>query len=218
MTRIKICGLSRPCDVDYVNEAMPDFCGFVIDVPASRRNVTAETVRELRARLAPEIRPVGVFVNAPQALIVSLVQDGTLSMVQLHGQESDDYITELRNQLAALQSQPLVPLVQAFSIRTTEDVRRAEASLADHVLLDHGAGGTGSVFDWSLLRGISRPFLLAGGLKPENLQQAIEATHPWAVDLSSGVETDGKKDRGKILAAVQTARTNSTNELNEQHE
>ena len=211
MTRIKICGLTRPCDVDYVNEAMPDFCGFIIDVPASRRNVTAETVRELRARLAPEIRPVGVFVNAPQALIVSLVQDGTLSMVQLHGQESDDYITELRGQIA-------VPLVQAFSIRTTEDVRRAEASLADHVLLDHGAGGTGSVFDWSLLRGISRPFLLAGGLRPENLQQAIEATHPWAVDLSSGVETDGKKDRGKILAAVQTVRTNSTIEQNEQHE
>ena len=211
MTRIKICGLSRPCDVDYVNEAMPDFCGFVIDVPASRRNVTAETVRELRARLAPEIRPVGVFVNAPQALIVSLVQDGTLSMVQLHGQESDDYITALRGQIA-------VPLVQAFSIRTTEDVRRAEASLADHVLLDHGAGGTGSAFDWSLLQGLKRHFILAGGLKPENLQQAIEATHPWAVDLSSGVETDGKKDRGKILAAVQTVRTNSTNELNEQHE
>ncbi|MBQ9268899.1 MAG: phosphoribosylanthranilate isomerase [Oscillospiraceae bacterium] len=199
MTRIKICGLTRPCDIEYVNRAKPDLCGFIIGVPKSRRNVSPETVRTLRASLDPAILPVGVFVNAPVEQITALVRDGTLSVVQLHGQEDERYITALRQTIS-------VPIVQAFSVRTEADVAAAEKSSADHILLDHGSGGTGTAFDWSLLEGISRPYILAGGLNPENLPEAVRRLRPWAVDLSSGVETDGKKDPGKIFAAVQTVK------------
>ena len=200
MTKIKICGLSRPEDIRYVNEAKPDFCGFIIGVPRSRRNVSPETVRTLRRMLHKEICPVGVFVNGDPQIIATLVWDGTLSMVQLHGQEDDAYIAALRREIT-------VPIIKAFSVHSREDVQRAEQSSADYILLDHGKGGTGQTFEWSLLHGLSRPYILAGGLNPENLPAAIGRLRPWGVDLSSGVETDEIKDRNKILAAVQVART-----------
>ena len=206
MTKIKICGLFRSCDIDYVNEAKPDFCGFIIDVPKSHRNVTVEQVRLLRKSLCPEIQAVGVFVDAPQELIAGLVLDGTLDLVQLHGQEDEVYIAELRKQIS-------VPIIKAFSVQTSEDVRRAEESSADCILLDHGSGGTGASFDWSLLTGLTRPYVLAGGLTPKNLPGAIKRLHPWTVDLSSGVETDGEKDRSKILAAVQVVRNMDLEDL-----
>ena len=195
MTKIKICGLRRPEDIAYVNEAKPDFAGFIIDVPKSRRNVPREKVRELTALLSPEILPVGVFVNAPMETILSLVTDGTLKAVQLHGQESQSYLEELKKQVA-------VPLIRAFSIRSPEDLTEAEKSPADFVLLDNGAGGTGETFDWSLLSSFDRPFFLAGGLGPDNLEQAVRTIRSYAVDLSSSVETDGVKDRSKIVEAV----------------
>ena len=194
MTKIKICGLRRPEDIAYVNEAKPDFAGFIIDVPKSRRNVPREKVRELTALLSPEILPVGVFVNAPMETILSLVTDGTLKAVQLHGQESQSYLEELKKQVA-------VPLIRAFSIRSPEDLTEAEKSPADFVLLDNGAGGTGETFDWSLLSSFDRPFFLAGGLRLENITEAVSRFHPYALDLSSGVETDGYKDKEKIIAA-----------------
>ena len=196
MTKIKLCGLSRPCDMDYVNEANPDFCGFIINYPRSRRSVTPEQVRGLCRNLRREIRAVGVFVDAPLETILSL-QD-VLSMVQLHGQESEDDIAALRSACA-------LPLIQAFQIRTEADLLRAEASPADHILLDSGQG-SGLRFDWSLLRRIRRPYILAGGLTPENLGAAVEQLHPWGVDLSSGIETGGFKDRDKMIAAVNAVR------------
>ena len=199
MTKIKICGLRRPEDIAYVNEAKPDFAGFIIDVPKSRRNVPREKVRELTALLSPEILPVGVFVNAPMETILSLVTDGTLKAVQLHGQESQSYLEELKKQVA-------VPLIRAFSIRSPEDLTEAEKSPADFVLLDNGAGGTGETFDWSLLSSFDRPFFLAGGLRLENIPEAVSRFHPYALDLSSGVETDGYKDKEKIIAAVAAVR------------
>ena len=199
MTKIKICGLRRPEDIAYVNEAKPDFAGFIIDVPKSRRNVPREKVRELTALLSPEILPVGVFVNAPMETILSLVTDGTLKAVQLHGQESQSYLEELKKQVA-------VPLIRAFSIRSPEDLTEAEKSPADFVLLDNGAGGTGETFDWSLLSSFDRPFFLAGGLRLENITEAVSRFHPYALDLSSGVETDGYKDTEKIIAAVAAVR------------
>ena len=199
MTKIKICGLRRPEDIAYVNEAKPDFAGFIIDVPKSRRNVPREKVRELTALLSPEILPVGVFVNAPMETILSLVTDGTLKAVQLHGQESQSYLEELKKQVA-------VPLIRALSIRSPEDLTEAEKSPADFVLLDNGAGGTGETFDWSLLSSFDRPFFLAGGLRLENITEAVSRFHPYALDLSSGVETDGYKDKEKIIAAVAAVR------------
>lgn len=199
MTKIKICGLSRPCDIAYVNEAKPDFCGFIINVPKSRRNVSPDTVRQLVKTLSPEVKPVGVFVNAPVDEITALVQDGTLSYVQLHGHEDEAYLAALRQRIQ-------VPIIQAFKVSCPEDAARAEASSADYILLDNGSGGTGKTFDWTYLSSVTRPYILAGGLGPDNLPQAVSQLSPWGVDLSSGVETNGYKDREKVLAAVRAVR------------
>ena len=199
MTKIKICGLSRPEDIKAVNEAEPDFAGFVIEVPKSRRNVSAGQVRELAKGLAKQIQAVGVFVNASVELVAGLLNDGTLAMAQLHGSEDEAYIQELRQQTDK-------PLIQAFSIRTERDVERALQSSADYLLLDQGSGGTGQCFDWSLIPELTRPFFLAGGLGASNLSEAISRVKPWAVDLSSSLETEGRKDPAKIQAAVKLVR------------
>ncbi|MDY5972931.1 MAG: phosphoribosylanthranilate isomerase [Butyricicoccus sp.] len=199
MTKIKLCGLSRPCDIDFVNAVQPDFCGFVIDVPKSRRNVTPEQVRALCARLAPSIKAVGVFVNAPPEEVAALLETHATAAAQLHGQEDDAYIRSLRRLTDA-------PIIQAFHAASPADIERANHSIADCILLDHGAGGTGCTFDWSLTDRVTRPYILAGGLTPENLPRAIERCHPFAVDLSSGVETNGCKDLNKMRAAVAAVR------------
>lgn len=199
MTKIKICGLSRPCDIEYVNEAKPDFCGFIINVPKSKRNVSPDTVRQLVKNLSPDVKPVGVFVNAPMDEIAALTEDGTLAYVQLHGKEDEAYIAALRERIH-------VPIIQAFKVSCPEDVAHAQQSSADYILLDNGSGGTGKTFDWSHLRDITRPYILAGGLGPDNLGLAVSQLAPWGVDLSSGVETDGFKDKNKVLAAVQAVR------------
>lgn len=199
MTKIKICGLSRPCDIEYVNEAKPDFCGFIINVPKSKRNVSPDTVRQLVKNLSQDVKPVGVFVNAPMDEIAALTEDGTLAYVQLHGKEDEAYIAALRERIH-------VPIIQAFKVTCPEDVAHAQQSSADYILLDNGSGGTGKTFDWSHLRDITRPYILAGGLGPDNLGLAVSQLAPWGVDLSSGVETDGFKDKNKVLAAVQAVR------------
>ena len=198
-TRIKICGLTRPEDIQAVNQAKPDFAGFIVEFPKSRRNVTVEQLKALREELDDSILPVGVFVNAPVELPAQLLNEGTISLAQLHGQENEDYIRQLKIMTDQL-------LIKAFSIKTEEDVKRAIRSEADYILLDQGAGGTGETFDWSRVPSIKRPWFLAGGLGCDNLETAIKMLHPWAVDLSSSVETDGHKDPDKIVKAVQTVR------------
>lgn len=199
MTKIKICGLSRPCDIDFVNEARPDFCGFVLGAPNSPRNISIPQLYKLRPRLDVSITPVGVFVNDPLDLILPLAEDRMLGAIQLHGSESPSYIRSLK-QLTSL------PVIKAFRVSGPEVLREAEESPADWILLDNGAGGTGRSFDWSLLTAFKRPFILAGGLGPENLAEAIKTLHPWGVDMSSGVEREGRKDKEKILAAVTAVR------------
>ncbi len=201
MTRIKICGLTRREDVEAVNAARPDYCGFVLQVPGSRRNLTLSQAEALSRLLKPQILPVGVFVNASLPTIREAVDRGIIRAVQLHGQETEDFVRQLQRQVE-------VPLFQAFSIRTEADVERARRSPADVLVLDHGAGGTGQAFDWSLIAGrLQRPFFLAGGLGPDNVAKALGQVHPWAVDMSSGVETDGKKDPTKMMAAVAAVRS-----------
>lgn len=198
-TRIKICGLTRPEDIQAVNQAKPDFCGFIVEFPKSRRNVTVDQLRKLREKLDENILPAGVFVNAPSELPAMLLNEGTIALAQLHGQEDEEYITRLKGMTDQL-------LIKAFSIKTEEDVEQALRSGADYILLDQGAGGTGETFDWNLVPSIKRPWFLAGGLGCDNLETAIQRLHPWAVDLSSSVETDGHKDPDKILKAVQAVR------------
>lgn len=196
MCKIKICGLFRRADAAAVNAAMPDYAGFVC-WPHSRRYVTPKAAADLKRLLDPAIQTAGVFVDAALDEILSLADSGTVDIVQLHGHESEEVIRTLR------QARPGLPIWKAFVIRTLEDIRRAEQTEADMPLLDNGYG-TGRAFDHSLIAAFSRPYILAGGLTAENLPQVLTQYHPAAVDLSSGVETEGLKDPAKILQAVQT--------------
>jgi len=198
MTKIKICGLFRPCDIDYVNEAMPDYIGFILHFPKSHRNVTADRAAQLRSRLSPEIGAAGVFVDQPMDLVSETAARVGLNVIQLHGHEDDGYIAALREKTG-------LPVWKAFQIRGEADLAAAEKSSADEILLDNGYG-TGTAFDWSLAASLRRPILLAGGLTPESIPAAVRALRPKLLDLSSGVETNGGKDREKILAAVRAAR------------
>ena len=202
MTRIKLCGLSRPCDIEAANALKPDYIGFMF-APKSRRYVSPEAAAGLRKRLDPAIRAVGVFVNERPEAVAALLRAGTIDIAQLHGSEDTAYIDRLR----ALTGQPLV---QAFRMESERDIAAAQASTADFVLLDSGAGGTGTAFDWTLLRGICRPYFLAGGLDPDNVGNAVRLLCPYAVDVSSGIETDGKKDRNKMAAFVAAVRKEET--------
>ena len=197
MTKIKLCGLSRLCDIEAVNALRPDYIGFVF-APGSRRRVSVQTAMELRQALLPGITAVGVFVDEEVGNVAGLLNQGVIDMAQLHGHEDEAYVAKLRLLTGR-------KLIQAFRIRTEEDVRRACRSKADHVLLDSGAG-TGRSFDWKLVRKANRPYFLAGGLDPELVGEAIMALAPYAVDVSSGIETGGLKDPEKMAAFVRAVR------------
>ena len=199
MTKVKICGLFRPSDIEYVNEVRPDWCGFVVNFPKSHRNLSPDQVRALRRGLDSAVTPVGVFVDQPVEEVTALLNDGTISIAQLHGHEDGDYIRTLRT------AAPGHPVWKAFKVQGPGDLETANASPADLVILDNGYG-TGETFDWSLAGGVTRPFLLAGGLTPENIPDAIRLLHPYGLDISSGVETEKRKDLAKIRTAVTAAR------------
>lgn len=201
MTKIKLCGLSRPQDIGAANALKPDYMGFVF-ARKSRRYVSPEQARALREGLDPGIRVVGVFVREEPEVVAALLESGVIDIAQLHGGEDGDYIRRLR----ALTGKPLI---QAFRIDSAADLDRARASSADGILLDNGAGGTGAAFDWTLLRGFDRPYFLAGGLEPGNVAEAVRALRPFAVDVSSGIETDGLKDFNKMKAFVEAVRAAS---------
>ncbi len=198
MTKIKFCGLSRPCDIEAANGLMPEYIGFVF-APASRRYVTPERAKALKALLSSQISAVGVFVNERPERIAGIADMGILEFIQLHGTEDEAYIRRLRT-LTDL------PVIRAFSIAGERDVEAANESSADYVLLDAGKGGTGTRFDWSLLPGMRRPCFLAGGLDTDNAAEAVRRFHPYALDISSGIETDGVKDPGKMAAFAAAVR------------
>ena len=188
MTKVKLCGLKRNCDIDWANEFRPDYVGFVF--AGTKRRITDETAKAFRRRLVADIPAVGVFVNEPIAHITALVQQGAIQLVQLHGQENEAYIQQLRHHVQT-------PIIQAFSVRGIEDIKKAQHSAAEYILLDQGSGGSGIPFDWSVLRQVDRKYFLAGGLTPENVEQAL-SFQPYAVDVSSGIETNGVKDKEKM--------------------
>lgn len=197
MTKIKFCGLSRPCDIKAANELNPDYIGFVF-APESRRYVSPDKVVELKRLLAPKIQAVGVFVNEQPQNVAELLRKGIIDIAQLHGDEDEDYIAKLR-----LFTEK--PIIKAFHIRTANDMKAAEHSIADYILLDSGAG-TGTVFDWKLIQNIKRPSFLAGGLSPHNVGNAVNMLRPYAVDVSSGIETAGRKDKTKMAAFIAAVR------------
>ena len=197
MTAIKICGLFRDCDIDYVNEVLPEYAGFILEYPKSRRNVSISRAAELRKRLHPGIRAVGVFVDRPAEEIARAAASIGLDVIQLHGREDNACIRRLQEHTG-------LPVWKAYRVRSAEDLAEAEDCAADGILLDAGYG-SGQTFDWSLLRGRKKPFFLAGGLTPENIPEAVRQYGPALLDISSGVETGGVKDREKIRAAVSAA-------------
>ena len=198
MTKIKLCGLSRPEDIAAANEVNPDYIGFVF-APKSKRYVSPQQAALLRARLDPAIKAVGVFVNEPPEAVALLLNENIIDIAQLHGQEDAAYLARLRSLTAK-------PLWQAFRAETAAGLAAAARSPADMVLLDSGAGGTGTVFNWKLLQGFPRLYILAGGLDADNAADAVTRLHPYAVDVSSGIETAGKKDPAKMAAFAAAVR------------
>lgn len=198
MTLVKICGLTSDEDVDCINRLHPDMVGFVFYRP-SRRFIDAAKATELRSRLDPGIQAVGVFVDEDPLVIADLVHKGIISAVQLHGFEDDEYIRGLRKLVD-------VPIIKAFVVRSREDLEHARRSQADMVLLDSGKG-SGKGFDWSLVGDLGRDYILSGGLSPGNVSDAVARMHPFGVDVSSGVESDGVKDPAKVRDFIAIARS-----------
>ncbi len=153
---------------------------------------------ELKSKLNPETKAVGVFLDDDLDTVGALMNLGIVDMVQLHGSEDEEYIAKLR----AITDKPII---KAFIINNENDVRLAEESSADYILLD-GGKGEGRAFNWKLLEEIKRPFFLAGGLNTDNAEAAVADLHPFAVDVSTGIETDGVKDKEKMTAFVAAVR------------
>lgn len=199
--KIKICGLSRIEDIEYANEALPDYIGFVF--AKSRRQVTPEKAAELKGLLDSRICAVGVFVNADIDFIAGLVHNDIIGCVQLHGSEDEEYVKLLRSRIPES-----APLIKAFSVSSSENIRKAVKFPCDYMLLDNGSGGTGKAFPWELLSGnLPERVFLAGGISCENISEAVRL-RPFCIDVSSGAETDGVKDRNKILALTDCVRAN----------
>lgn len=197
MTKIKLCGLSRPCDIEAANELQPDYIGFVF-APKSSRYVTGEKAAELKRRLSPGIQAVGVFVNEPPEKVAALLENGVIDIAQLHGSEDAQYMERLRQCTGK-------PIIRAFRVKSAEDIKTVAHCTADYLLLDSGAG-TGTVFDWTLVKNIRRPYFLAGGLDSGNVANAVRELHPFAVDVSSGIETNGVKNKIKMAEFIAAVR------------
>ena len=194
--KIKICGLFRDCDIDYVNEAKPDFIGFVF--AKSHRQVSKETAKNLKNKLDKNILAAGVFVNEDINNIVEICNANIVDFVQLHGDEDDKYISELKKVCNK-------KIIKAMKVKTGEDIIRWRNSLADWLMFDAGKG-EGKTFDWSILKNFIRPYFLAGGINESNIDEAIKL-NPYCIDVSSGVETNKVKDKQKILNIVKVVKT-----------
>ncbi|WP_462399183.1 phosphoribosylanthranilate isomerase [Lacticaseibacillus pantheris] len=194
-TKVKICGLTIPADVKIVNETLPDYAGFVF--APGRHHISTDQASKLRALLDPSIVSVGVFVDAPLDVMLNAVDSGAISIVQLHGHEPET-VVEL------LQSRG-VPVVRVF--QGHQDTRPTTA--ADYVMLDTGAG-SGRTLDWRHLTATSAPLFLAGGLTPTNVATEINAVSPFAVDVSSGVESGGHKDPVLVRDFIRNVRAATT--------
>lgn len=201
MTKIKICGIKRREDAEYVNILRPDYIGFIFAESRPKRYITPDNALFLRKMIDREIKSVGVFVDSPPEDICRVAKKGIIDVIQLHGNESEEYISDIKN-LTGL------PVIKAFKISSAEDLESSVKSCADFILLDNGIGGTGQSFDWTLIKNLQRPFFIAGGLDCENVSRAVLQYSPYGVDVSSGVESDGVKDFKKIsdfIAQVKNA-------------
>lgn len=201
-TKVKICGMTRMEDIQAANAACTDYVGFVF--AKSRRQIDFDTALRLKAELRGEIQSVGVFVNETVEKIAALVQEKVIDAVQLHGYEDAAYIERLR-------AMARVPIIKAVRVQSPEQIQYYAKLPCDYLLFDTYVkgewGGSGKSFDWSVIPKLQKPYFLAGGLNPQNVTDAVTALHPYCVDVSSGVETDGSKDSGKMDEFVKRVRS-----------
>ncbi len=200
---IKLCGLRRPEDIAYINEAKPDFAGFIL-AEGYRRTISPETAEMLAKQLDHSVKAVGVFIDQPVKFVAEVAEKAGFYAVQLQGNEDAEYISELKK-ISDMK------IWKAVRVQTAEDIHKAESCGADMLVLDSyskGAnGGTGKTADWELIRNtvISMPYLLAGGINIDNISEAMKIS-PCGVDISGGTETDGVKDPAKIQAIMNLVR------------
>ena len=197
MIKIKLCGVSCPEDVELVNRLHPDYVGFLfINDP---QQIDQKTAASLRKRLDPSIEVIGVFENERPLFITNLLRQGIIDAVQLRGRETEDDIQAIRQQVNC-------PVLQMVRVETPADVLRSEWSVADYLLLTGTADAPGNAFNHALARYSRRPFFLAGGLNPGNVKDAIKACHPYAVDVRTGIRTNGRMDPEKAEEFIRQVR------------
>lgn len=204
MTKIKICGLKSLEDVAIVNEVMPEYVGFVF--AKSKRKVSKDQALKMRGSLDSKIQVVGVFVKEPMKHIIELCSEGVIDCVQLHGEEALDYVLELKAKIEQ-------PIIYARRL-VQQGVVQFEQWPVDFLLFDTYVkdvyGGSGKLIDYECVPKVRKPFFLAGGLTAETVGAAITSVSPYCVDVSSGVETNGTKDRDKIFKFVEQVRNKQT--------
>lgn len=208
MVKVKICGLKRVQDIEIVNNFRPDYIGFVF--APSKRQISLESAKHLKCLLHPSIKSVGVFVNEPLESLLKYEEEGIIDRIQLHGDEDIVYLKKLKKASR-------LPIIKAFRIKNGGCLEESlvgsrtlfECELLDYVLLDSyhpfAYGGSGESFNWQILKQIHRPYFLAGGIGVENVQEALQYA-PYAIDVSSKVETDGIKDEYKIKELLKKLR------------
>lgn len=197
MSKIKFCGIQTTTDLPCINQLAPDYIGMVF-AKNSRRFVTIAEARQISQTLNPSIKKVGVFVNAPEELIRQIVAEKLIDLIQLHGQEDELTIQHYQTTFH-------LPVIKAFSVQTPQDVLAASQSTADYLLFDYQQAGSGQSFDWRLIQQVNRPYFLAGGIQQENLKAAL-AFKPYAIDLSSGIESNGIKNNQKMQTIMKMMR------------
>lgn len=200
MSKLKICGLKTKADVEIINETQPDYCGFIVDYPKSRRSLESNEACRLAANVLETVKKVAVFVDEPMEKVIKTMAN--FDMAQLHGKESESYIEELKRKTSK-------PVIKAVIPKNATDVEYFCKTKADYLLFDAGKG-EGRAFDWEILKNVrsSRKYFLAGGLNEENIGSALDALDPYAIDISSGVESDGKKDYAKIKRITEFLKNN----------
>ena len=195
--KIKICGLQRIEDINYVNEANVDFAGFIF-AKGSKRQITLSQAEILKTELKESIKSVGVFADDEETKIAEAGNKKIIDLIQLHGNEDNDYIDRIKSRVK-------LPVIKA--LKADKDLRRnIENTKADYVLIDSytqdSFGGTGVQFNWELIPKTDKKIFLAGGININNAAEAIEKVNPYCLDINSGVETNGFKDRRKILEII----------------
>lgn len=192
--KVKICGLKNFEEIDYINEFLPDYAGFIF-ADFSKRYITPERAFSLKQKLKKNIKSVGVFVDENMDKILEIANTGIIDIIQLHGREDEDFIQFVKRKTQ-------LPVVKAFKPEKNL-IDKIKKTKADFILIDSCSngqfGGTGTVFDWKIIPAEYRERLfLAGGINCNNIKEAIEKVSPYCIDINSGVETNGNKDREKI--------------------